>query len=96
MGKLFNEEKVLYFANMEQALHVSCYEEPGTDLTKIVGDLKRRNLIVEVAEDDSGKYYQTTGSGVRRLLELQIQWRESRGKDASEHKTKLAELERSL
>lgn len=93
MGKLYNEEKVLYFANQKQALHVSCYEVPTTDLSEIVLDLKERGLIEQVAEDDSGVYYKTTRSGECRLLELQIKWRKGRGKDVAEHQEKLAELE---
>lgn len=92
MGKLFNEEKVLYFANQKNALHVSCYELPTTDLYQIVSDLLRRRLIERIADDDSGDYYRTTPAGEKRLLHLQIQWRKQHGKDVSEHASKLADL----
>ncbi|PAU79192.1 hypothetical protein [Halomonas salipaludis] len=93
MGKLYNEEKVLYFANQAQGLHVSDREASDTDLSNIVRHLLGNRLIEKVAADDSGDYFKTTLAGERRLLELQIKWRTSRNKDVTEHRARLAELE---
>lgn len=93
MGKLYNEEKVLYFANEAKALHVSVREEDDTDLSNIVQNLLERKLIERVAVDDSGLYYQTTPKGEKRLLQLQIQWRRGRGKSVAKHEKRLKELE---
>lgn len=93
MGKLYNEEKVLYFANEAKGLHVSIREEDDTDLSQIVYSLLDRQLIKRVAVDDSGLYYQTTPKGEKRLLQLQIQWRKGRGKSVVKHEKRLKELE---
>ncbi|MGP8288988.1 hypothetical protein ACT3OH_01815 [Vreelandella zhanjiangensis] len=93
MGKLYNEEKVLYFANEEKGLHVSVREEDDTDLSGIVRSLLTRKYIERVAADDSGLYYKTTAAGEARLLNLQIQWRERYGKPVTKHKARLKELQ---
>ena len=93
MGKLYNEEKVLYFANEPKGLHVSIREEDDTDLSQIVYSLLDRQLIKRVAVDDSGLYYQTTAAGEARLLNLQIQWRERHSKPVAKHKARLKELQ---
>lgn len=91
-GKIFNKEKILYFANERQGLHVSIYEEEGTDLSTLVSDALQKGYIVRAAEDDSGLYYVTTDAGKIRLLELQIEWRRSRGKKTAAHESRLAKL----
>lgn len=93
MGKLYNEEKVLYFANEAKGLHVSIYEEDDTDLSGIVRSLLTRKYIERVAADDSGLYYKTTPSGEKRLIRLQIEWRKGRGKSVAKHEQRLKELE---
>ena len=93
MGKLYNEEKVLYFANEPKGLHVSIREEDDTDLSNIVRHSLTARFIEEVAQDDSGVYYKTTPKGEKRLLQLQIQWRKGRGKSVVKHEKRLKELE---
>ncbi|WP_106478152.1 hypothetical protein [Phytohalomonas tamaricis] len=95
MGKagLYNEEKVLYFANQKQGLHVSITEPEHSDLTEIVESLKEQQMIKRVEHDDSGFYYHTTTAGERRLIHLQIKWRKRNGKSVKEHKKRLSELD---
>lgn len=92
MGKLFNEEKVLYFASQSQGLHVSIQEGRDTDLSRYVRHFIGNKWIEKVAEDDSGTYFQITESGEAHLLELQIKWRTQHGKSVDAHKARLAEL----
>lgn len=92
-AKLYNEEKVLYFANEPKGLHVSIYEEDDTDLSGIVRSLLTRKYIERVAADDSGLYYKTTAAGEVRLLSLQIQWRKRNGKPVNKHQARLKELQ---
>lgn len=91
-GKLYNEEKVLYFASQPQGLHVSIREEDDTDLSALVQIAKDDGYIERVADDDSGLYYQTTQAGEIRLLELQIAWRKARRKSTAGHEARLAEM----
>ena len=86
MGKaaLYNDEKVLFFAEREEGLHVAKDEAKRvTDLHIIRQRLTGARMIKKVASDDSGNYYRTTTKGTKRLLELQIAWRTSNGKDVS-------------
>lgn len=92
MGKLYNEEKVLYFASQAKGLHVSIREEDGTDLTILVNLALDEGLIERAAVDDSGIYYKTTPAGDIRLLELQIAWRKARNKKTAGHEARLAEM----
>lgn len=93
MGTIYNEEKVLYFASQAKGLHVSVREARDTDLSNIVRHFLTARFIEEVADDDSGVYYKTTVRGERRLLQLQIEWRKSRGRSVEEHEKRLKELE---
>jgi hypothetical protein len=92
-GQIFNEEKVLYFASAEASFHVQPNEPRDSDCRLIVNKLVRNELLAPVASDNSGEFYSITKAGEIRLLKLQIQWRESKGKSADEHKAKLEELE---
>ncbi|MCP4700494.1 MAG: hypothetical protein GY862_27130 [Gammaproteobacteria bacterium] len=92
MAKLYTQEKVLYFADREEGLHVDAAEPLGTDLSEHVANALKRKLIDRVASDDSGAYYRTTKAGRIRLLELQIDWRTRSGKCTDKHKKELAEL----
>ena len=94
--KKYTFEKVLYFADREEGLHVDVGEKLGTHLSEYVRTALKRKLIKEQARDDSGVYYKTTTNGSIRLLELQIQWRKDRGKDASDHKARLECLKREV
>lgn len=86
-GKIFNVEKVLYFADQEKRLHVSSDEAKRySDLNEIVEKLVGYGEIYKCGEDDSGSYYATTTKGKIKLLGLQIEWRERNGKDASGHR----------
>lgn len=92
----YTEEKTLYFASQRQGLHVQPKEADNlSDLSGLVEDALESGFIVKVAEDDSGVYYKTTKLGDIRLLELQIEWRESHRRDASEHRRKLDDLRSS-
>lgn len=92
-GKIFNEEKVLYFASQEQSFHVQPDEPRDSDCRRIVDSLVARGCMVRVSAGASGEFYGTTPKGEARLLELQIQWRQSHGKDVAEQQQKLAELQ---
>lgn len=93
---IFNEEKVLYFANREAGLHVQEGEPRGSDLNVLVQRLASKGLIRQSPFDGSGFMYRATMKGQERLLELQIQWRENNGKDVDEHKQKLDEVRQQL
>ena len=94
MGKrnLYDLEKVLYFADQKKGLHVSVTEADDTDLSILVEEAVEDGLIRRVADDDSGWYYQTTLAGEIRLVELQIAWRQHRGRNVDSHKKRLAKL----
>jgi DNA-binding PadR family transcriptional regulator len=88
----YTVEKVLYFANEASRLHVAPNEfTRKTTLANLTQELEKQGKIFVTGEDDSGKYYRTTLAGQIELLELQIAWRRSHGKDTGEHE---AELER--
>lgn len=90
--KKYNVEKVLYFADGDQGLHVSPAEEDRvTDLYQILTQQLAAGCLELAATDDSGEYYKTTAAGKEKLLGLQIRWRKSRGKCVEKHS---AELER--
>lgn len=91
-GKIFNEEKVLYFASQEQSFHVQPDEPRDSDCRRIVESLVARGCMARVSADSTGEFYGTTPKGEARLLELQIKWRQRHGKDVTEHQQKLAEL----
>ena len=93
-GKIFNEEKVLYFASQEQSFHVQPYEPRDSDCRRIVESLVSSGCLVRVSADQAGEFYGTTPKGEARLLELQIKWRQRHGKDVAEHQQKLNELQR--
>lgn len=89
----YTTEKALYFASQPKGLHVADDEAPrDTDLHRIRTNIVAKDLVEEVARDDSGAYYKITEAGKVRLLELQIQWREQNGKPTDEHRKKLSEL----
>ena len=92
--KKYNLEKVLYFADRQRGLHVDFDElKNATDLNAIVTKAVNDGLLQKAAQDDAGEYFKTTSQGQRRLLELQINWRERNGKDTAKHHAKLAALE---
>ena len=91
-GKIFNEEKVLYFASQEQSFHVQPDEPRDSDCRRIVDSLVSRGCLVRVSADATGEFYGTTSKGEVRLLELQIKWRQRHGKDVAEQQAKLDEL----
>lgn len=97
-GRMFyTEEKTLYFAAQTQGLHVQPKEFTNfTNLSGFVEDGVEAGHLVKVADDDSGDYYKTTPAGDIRLLELQIAWRESHRRDASEHRRQLEALRKAL
>lgn len=85
-GKIFNVEKVLYFADQQKRLHVSPDEAARySDLDAIVEKLVGYGEIYKCGEDDTGSYYATTSKGKIKLLTLQIEWRKRNGKDVSTH-----------
>ena len=87
----YNIEKVLYFANQRQGLHVQDKEENNTtDLWVLVSRSLKNGRITEVGRDDSGTYYKTTIKGRIALLEKQIEWRKNNGKC---NKSQVKELE---
>lgn len=89
----YNEEKVLYFANMEKRLHVAPDEKSrNTTLHCLVTDLVKRGLLEEHTSKGRNRWYRTTKAGDIRLLQMQIEWREDHDKDTKEHKARLAEL----
>lgn len=89
----YNEEKVLYFANMEKRLHVAPDEKSrNTTLYGLVTDLVKRGLLEEHTSKGRHRWYRTTKAGDIRLLQLQIEWREDRDKSTKEQKVRLAEL----
>lgn len=89
--KKYTEEKVLYFANQNSGLHVQSSERArNTTLWGLVCRLVASNKIHCIAEDDSGKYYLATKSGVIALLEMQIDWRKRKGKCARDKQSELA------
>ena len=89
----YNEEKVLYFANMEKRLHVAPDEKSrNTTLYGLVTDLVKRGLLEEHTSKGRNRWYRTTKAGDIRLLQLQIEWREDRDKGTKELKARLAEL----
>ncbi|AYJ73326.1 hypothetical protein CSG01_048 [Cronobacter phage SG01] len=89
----YNEEKTLYFADQEKGLHVAPDEATRkTDLHILVTRALNNGHIKQVARDDSGVYYRTTPAGVRRLLNLQISWREKNGKNCDAHRARLAAM----
>lgn len=93
--KKYNVEKVLYFADGDQRLHVSPAEKSsGTDLYRIVTQQLAAGCLELVATDDYGEYYKTTAAGKEKLLDLQIQWRKSRGKCVEKHSAELDRLRR--
>lgn len=91
-GRIFNEEKILYFASGEELFHVQPDEPKDTDCRLIVKKLLGKGLIVKVHAGDSGEFYGTTRSGDIRLLELQINWRRRRGKNTDTHEERLQKL----
>ncbi|TNC80844.1 MAG: hypothetical protein C9356_12020 [Oleiphilus sp.] len=94
--KLYTLEKVLYFANQQKGLHVSVDERRGTDLMERVERSLGKGWIIQVAEDDSGRYFKTTTKGKVQLLRLQIQWRKQHGRSTDEHEQELAALAHQL
>lgn len=92
----YTEEKALYLAKAQGRLHLDYYEEQrDTTLWKLAQKARKEGHMVPLAEDDSGYYYGITQAGEIRLLELQIKWRESRGKDATERRAQLSELRKT-
>lgn len=89
----YTEEKAIYFASQEKCLHV-CFSEQSrnTDLWRIVKQAEKQGFLIRLAGDDSGHYFGITKIGALRLLELQIEWREKNGKDASEKRKELYQL----
>lgn len=96
-GRMFyTEEKTLYFASQRQGLHVQPKEFTNfTNLSGHVEDGVTAGHLIKVAEDDSGFYYKTTPAGDIRLLELQIEWRESHRRDADEQRRQLEALRKA-
>lgn len=92
-GKVFDEEKILYFASRESLFHVQPDEPKDSDCSRIVQRLRDQGLLVRVAADKAGQFFATTEKGEKRLLQLQIKWRIRNGKDVTEHEQKLAQLE---
>lgn len=79
--KKYNAEKVLYFADGDQGLHVSPSEKDrNTDLHQIVTQQQAAGRIQLAATDDAGDYYTITASGKINLLVRQINWRKRNGK----------------
>jgi hypothetical protein len=93
-GKIFNEEKVLYFADRDAGLHVQRGEPRDSDLNQLIHDLAGRKLITQVSHDGTGFFYRTTREGSKRLLMHQIEWRKAHGKDTSAHDKALEEMQK--
>ncbi len=91
-GKIFTEEKILYFANQDQSFHVQSNEPKDSDCSRIVQSLHHRGMLTLIESSAGGRFFEITTTGQKRLLELQIKWRQSNGKDASEQQQKLEEL----
>jgi len=89
-GKIFNEEKVLYFAAEESAFHVQPNEPADSDAIRIVTAAVKAGHLRQKSSGSSGEFYEITNEGRIRLLELQIAWRETNGKDATGHKAQLS------
>lgn len=92
-GRVFDEEKVLYFADQEAAFHVQPGEAKNTDVSNIVRNAVRNGHLVRVEAGKSGEFYATTKAGKIRLLQLQIEWRKTHGKATAEHEAELAQLQ---
>ena len=92
-GKIFNEEKVLYFAEREGAFHIQPNEPKDSDCRQIVRKLMGEGCLEVVEESGAGRFFRITNQGKAKLLKLQIQWRRSNGKDVSEHEQKLRDLQ---
>lgn len=92
MAKKYSLEKVLYLASLEKPLNVSIKEPSSTDLSLQVKKCIERNFLELITSDDCDHYYRITTSGMKKLLGLQIAWRELNGKDAAEHRKRLSEL----
>lgn len=92
----YNEEKVLYFASGSDRLHVAPDERKrDTTLHRLVQGCLQRGLLLEhEGRKDGHKWYRTTPAGEIRLLELQIEWREERDKDVTEHRERLEQLKK--
>jgi len=91
-GVIFNEEKVLFFANHEQAFHVQPNEPKDSDCRRIVDSLVSRGMLSPLSTGSSGEFFRITTKGKVQLVELQIKWRQSRGKDVTGHREELAAL----
>jgi hypothetical protein len=97
MAKKYPVEKILYFADKPERLHVAPTEKSrSTDLWLDVQRLVDRGELERVAEDDSGWYYGTTPAGKEKLLTLQIQWRRDNGKPTQKERDALAALRASI
>lgn len=89
----YTVEKVLYLASSEdKPLNVSITEHPGTDLRMRVDVLLQSGMLVEVAVDDSDRYYRITPKGRIKLLKLQIDWRKRHNKPTDVHELQLETL----
>jgi len=90
----YTEEKALYFAAKPSALHVAPVEKlKRTTLWGIVSSAVTAGHMEKCGEDDSGEYFRATVDGQIRLLELQIQWRQRNGKDTTEQRDALRQLQ---
>lgn len=90
--KKYTLEKVLYFADRDEGLHVSDSEKSGTDLDNLIHKCIEREFIEPIDSAGSGSFYKTTKAGKVQLLKLQIEWRKSHGKSIDTHNKLLSEL----
>lgn len=91
----YTMEKVLYLADSKGVFNLDMDEYTGvkqTTLHELVKKAVLKGWLTELATDDSDAYFDITKKGEKKLIKLQIEWRESRGKDASDLKSKLEAL----
>ncbi len=91
-GRIFNEEKVLYFADRDCSFHVQSNEPKDSDCSRIVQHLHKRGMLTLVEQGAGGRFFEITTKGKQRLLELQIQWREAHGKNTDAQRADLEQL----
>lgn len=91
----YTMEKVLYLADSKGVFNLDIDEYTGrsqTTLHELVTKAVKKGWLTELATDDSDAYFDITKKGKKKLIKLQIEWRESRGKDVSDLKAKLESL----
>lgn len=94
--KIFNEEKVLYFASQEQSFHVQPNEPRDSDCSRIVRHLVTRGCLELAEEGAGGRFYSITDKGRATLLKMQIEWRRRNHKDTDAHEAELKQIEGQL